>query len=119
MNSIDGDVSAQMQGLQMQGDQGSKGSSKMETMAKSMGVPDEVISKGKSAVKAWMKENGKMPGSMKNDSGNKVGKNSSNFKEQLNANGISHESFAKALQEGPEATEKLFSANNFSFNVIA
>ena len=114
MNSISGNVS-----MPMHDSKETNNRSKMETMAKSMGVPDEVIAKGKSAVKAWMKENGKMPGSMKNDSGNKVGKNSSNFKEQLNASGISHESFAKALQEGPEATEKLFSANNFSFNVIA
>ena len=94
-------------------------SSMMESMAKSMGVPDEVISKGKTAVKAWMKENGKMPGSIKKDDENKVEKSSNNLKEQLKASGISHESFVKALGEGAEATKYLFSENNFSFNVIA
>ena len=117
MNSIDG--GSMPQGLQMQSSQDSKGNSKMETMAKSMGVPDEIIAKGKSAVKAWMKENGKMPGSMKKEDENKTEKSSNNLKEQLKASGISHESFIKALGEGAEATKNLFNENNFSFNVIA
>ena len=114
MNSINNNASTQMQSVN-----DTKRSSKMETMAKSMGVPDEVIVKGKSAVKTWMKENGKMPGSIKKEDENKIGKSSTNLTEQLNASGISHESFVKALEEGPESTKKLFDENDFSFNVIA
>lgn len=95
-------------------------SSMMESMAKSMGVPDEVISKGKTAVKAWMKEHGKMPGSMDKGAENKVNKKQSNeLNKQLSASGISYKSFTNALKDGPEATEKLFNENNFSLNVIA
>lgn len=64
-------------------------------------------------------ENGKMPSSINKGFGNKNGMGSSNLMGQLNASGITQDSFLKALEEGPEATEKLFSENNFSLNVIA
>lgn len=112
-------ISSSMSMQQMQGSQDSGKSSKMETMAKSMGVPDEIIAEGKDAVKAWMKENGKMPGGMGDGSGNKTNKSSNNLMKELEASGITKDSFLAALEEGPEATEKLFSENDFSLNVMA
>ncbi|MCP5063428.1 MAG: hypothetical protein GY936_13330 [Ignavibacteriae bacterium] len=115
MDAKSGSMSMQ----QMQGPKESSNKSKMETMAKSMGVPDEIIAEGKNAVKAWMKENGKMPGGMGDGSGNKVNKIPNSFVKQLEESGITQDSFLNAIEEGPEATEKLFSENNFSLNVIA
>jgi len=112
-------ISSNIPSVQMQGDKESNNHSKMESMAKAMGVPDEIIAKGKSAVKDWMKENGKMPGFMNKDSANKTDKNSDKLKELLNASGISHENFVKAIEEGSEATKKLFDENDFSLNMMA
>jgi uncharacterized membrane protein YjjP (DUF1212 family) len=95
--------------------------SMLERMAKSKGVPDEVIAKGKNAIKIWMKENGKEPSSSKNNKDNKTNNNTSaqSLSKQLDSSGISYESFKKALNEGPEATKELFKQNNFNINVIA
>lgn len=51
--------------------------SMMEKMAKSQSVSDEVIARGKSAIKKWMKENGKAPNTKKNNNTNKTTKNNS------------------------------------------
>lgn len=93
----------------------------MERMAKSKGVPDEVIAKGKNDIKNWMKENGKVPSSSKTNKDNKTNNSSSakSLSMQLHSSGISYESFTKALNEGPEATKELFKQNNFNINVIA
>lgn len=49
-------ISSSMSMQQMQGSQNADKNSQMESRAKSMGVPDEIIAQGKSAVKAWHKK---------------------------------------------------------------
>ncbi|KAA3619457.1 MAG: hypothetical protein DWQ05_01680 [Calditrichaeota bacterium] len=109
---------------------GRGGETQIEQRAKSMGVPDSIIAKGKNAIKAWAKENGKGPYSMnkQNESqkmreGNKETaaslQKSDNLMQQLEANGISQDNFSQAVEKGPAATKELFSSFNFNLNITA
>ena len=115
MESINSD--AVMQGMGNQ----NGGNSQMMAKAKSMGVPDEIISQGRNAIKSWAQENGKVPGGMGKGNGNGGGKGMdiSTLMEQLEASGIPYEDFLAATEEGPEATKDLFEQYNFSFNTLA
>ena len=124
MNSVSNNAltsnNALAQSTQQSAKQESGGQASMvESMAKSKGVPDEVIAKGRSAIKAWMKENGKAPSQGKESKKAANSNSAKSLTEQLSSSGISQESFMKALSEGPEATKELFKQNGFNLDVTA
>ena len=101
---------------------GSQGSDPMMEKAKSMGVPDEIIAKGKSAIKAWAKENGKIPGGEQKDSagsGAKGVKSGGSLSEELGKKNLGHDELLKALDGGAETTKQLFEDKGFSINIGA
>lgn len=94
----------------------------MMEKAKSMGVPDEVIAKGKSAIKAWAKENGKIPGGEQQDSsgsGPQRAESGGTLSEELGKSQINHDELLTALDGGAETTKQLFEDKSFSINIGA
>jgi len=118
MTSINTDTGMQMVALANQG-----GNSKMETKSQALGAPANVVSQGESAIKAWAEESGKVPGAVNGDgkgTENKMNNSASDtLQEQLEAGGISYDSYTQALAEGPEVAESMLKENDFSFDVKA
>ncbi len=94
----------------------------MMEKAKSMGVPDDVIAKGKGAIKEWAKENGKIPGGEQKDAAGSEAKRAESggsLSEELEKSNINHDELLEALDGGAETTKQLFEDKSFGINIGA
>ena len=116
MNTISG---SRPMPVSQSGDGGA--SSKILEKAKAMGVPDDIIKQGTAAIKAWAKENGKIPsggmGQGKQAQKSQGTRAEDTLLKELEKSGIAYEEFLDATKNGPDATKLLFQKNNFSIDI--
>ena len=98
----------------------------IEQKAKSIGVPDNVIAQGPTAIKAWAQEHGKIPASTSKQPDSAANQANSNLQTgrlelttKLEAHGPSYDRFGQTPAENTELTKELHASHPLRVNITA